>query len=315
MKKHSIKKGTTKADIYQQVTDYVIAELEKGNIIWQKKWSSYGLPKNVISGHRYRGWNLFWLNFLTHHKGYTTPYFLTFKQAQEAGGHIKKGEKGMPIIYWAAIEDKTMPIVLTDSEGRIDEVHPKFRVPKQFIVFNTDQTEGIDFPQVQQPQLSEEQRIAVCETVIAGMPQRPEIRHRGSEAYYSPSSDTVTMPLFGMFHTEEAYYSTLFHELAHSTGHSKRLNRKEVVEATHFGSETYSKEELTAELTAAFLCATCGIEQQTILNSIAYIQGWLKALQNDKTLILKAASHAQAAADFILPEAGLQEQQTNEQAA
>lgn len=298
MRKHS-KQANPKKDIYQEVTNYVIAELEKGNIIWQQGWTSQGLPKNFVSGHRYRGWNLFLLNFLTVQKGYSSPNFITFKQAQDLGGTIRKGEKGTPIVYWATIENKYKTITSTDEEGNEQTKHPMFRVPKQFIVFNLDQTEGIKLPPVQESQLNEEQRIAICEQLISNMPQRPEIRHRGDQAYYSPVTDTVTMPLFGLFHTETAYYTTLFHELAHSTGHSKRLNRKELTDASRFGSDTYGREELTAELTAAFLCAACGMEQQTIINSAAYIGGWLSAIRGDKTLILKAASQAQAAADFI----------------
>ncbi|MBS1526300.1 MAG: DUF1738 domain-containing protein [Bacteroidetes bacterium] len=310
--KTTAKTGTKQHDLYQQVTDYVIAELGKGNVVWQKGWHSYGLPKNIISGHRYRGWNVFWLNFLTIKQEYATPYFITFKQAQEAGGHIKKGEKGIHIIFWAAIEDKTKMVTIRDASGQDKEIHPMFRVPKQHIVFNIDQTEGIVFPETQINLLSEEQRLEQCETIIRNMPQCPVIQHRGSEAFYQPSADTVTMPLFGLFHTEAEYYTTLFHELAHSTGHASRLNRKEITEPSRFGSEPYSREELTAELTAAFLCAVCGIGQQTIINSIAYLDGWLDALRNDKTLILKASTQAQAAADFILSEKDLPQEQAQQ---
>jgi antirestriction protein ArdC len=300
MKKKSNQKKAVQKDIYEQVTEFVISELEKGQIIWQQKWSDYGLPKNIVSKKAYRGWNLFFTNLITLTKGYTTPYFITFKQAQQLGGHIKQGEKGIPIVYWASVQDKSKIITHTDDEGQQFLKHPTFRVPKQYIVFNLDQTEGIAIPKVENEPLNDNQRIEKCEQVINDMPNRPIIRHRGSEAYYIPSMDEVTMPLFAIFHTEEAYYCTLFHELAHSTGHSSRLNRKELVEGARFGSETYSKEELTAEMTAAFLCATCDIEKQTIINSVAYIQGWLKALKNDKTLMLKAATQAQAAADYIL---------------
>lgn len=144
------------------------------------------------------------------------------------------------------------------------------------------------------------EKLEVCKQIVDNMPHCPKIRNAGDRAYYSCSTDNVTMPLQALFHSMEEYYSTLFHELAHSTGHDTRLNRKELKEHDGFGGENYSKEELTAELTAAFLCAISGIEQKTLTNSIAYIQGWLKALNNDKTLILKAASQAQAAADFIL---------------
>lgn len=128
----------------------------------------------------------------------------------------------------------------------------------------------------------------------------PAIKHQGDKAFYNPKNDSITLPNIERFNSDEAYYKTLFHELAHSTGHMKRLDRKELVAYDGFGKENYSKEELTAELTAAYLCAVCGIEEPVINSSAAYIQGWLKALKNDKRLILKAATQAQAAADYIL---------------
>ncbi len=143
------------------------------------------------------------------------------------------------------------------------------------------------------------------------MLHRPQIRNAGDRAYYNSATDRITMPLPALFHGIEEYYSTLFHELAHCTGHETRLNRKELKEHDGFGGENYSKEELTAEFTAAFLCAISGVEQKTLTNSTAYIQGWFKALNNDKTLILKAASQAQAAADFILNQKhGIQKEET-----
>ena len=128
----------------------------------------------------------------------------------------------------------------------------------------------------------------------------PSIRHSGDRAYYSLMSDQVTMPAKNLFVNDEAYYTTLFHELAHSTGHEKRLNRKELLEHDGFGGENYSKEELTAEFAAAFLSGITGIQPATINNSTAYIQGWLKSLKDDKKLLLTAANQAQKASDFIL---------------
>jgi antirestriction protein ArdC len=283
------------SDAYQRITDYVINQLENGEIVWQKGWNSLGLPKNIATNHQYRGWNVFFLNFATSFFKFKTPYFITYKQALDKGGTIRRGEKGFQVVWWATIEDKRL--IKDDYDTEKTRV---FRVPKLHTVFNIDQTHGIDFPKVESQFRSVTLKIFACENILKNMPGIPFIKHQGDKAFYNPINDTITMPPIERFHSDEAYYKTLFHELAHSTGHSKRLNRKELVEHDGFGKENYSKEELTAELTAAFLCAVCGIELTIINNSAAYIKGWLKALKNDKRLILKAATQAQAAADYIL---------------
>jgi antirestriction protein ArdC len=173
-------------------------------------------------------------------------------------------------------------------------------VPKVHTVFNVDQTEGIEFPEVASLIKSEHERIEACEQVVANMPNPPRLITNGSQAFYTPVSDTVVVPSLQSFNQAESYYSTLFHELAHSTGHQTRLNRRELTDTDGFGKATYAKEELTAEMTAAFLCAITGIQQSTIVNSAAYIQNWLKALRNDKTLVIKAAAQAQRSSDYIL---------------
>lgn len=213
----------------------------------------------------------------------------------EVVGSIRRGQKGYPGIWWATIEDKERIITIDETEQ-----HPVFHVPKTHIVFNIEQAHGINFPQVEKLFRGHTQKIQSCDKIINEMYDHPCIKHGGDKAFYQLSTDSITIPVIEQFHSDEAYYKTLFHELAHSTGHEKRLNRKELLEYDGFGNENYSKEELTAELSAAFLCAVCEIEQETISNSAAYIKGWLKALRDDKRLILKAAAQAQAAADFIL---------------
>jgi len=300
--KKSVKDSTyVLKDTYQEVTDAVIKALEEGTVIWNCSWNKIGFPKNITTDKNYRGWNIFWLNFHTMIKGYQTPFYITYKQAAELGGTIKKGQKGVKITYWATIELKSQPTIITTDfkTGEDKESYPTKLVPKDYTVFNIDQAEGIDFPKVEAMFRNEAERIEACEKVIAEMPLRPTIEYRGDQAYYDPALDTVVVPKLEAFQNNESYYSVLFHELAHSTGHKSRLNRKEFSE-NKFGDEDYSKEELTAELTAAFLSATTGIEQKTLPNSAAYIKGWLKALKNDKTLLLKAAAQAQKAADYIL---------------
>ncbi|MGF7082973.1 ArdC family protein [Mucilaginibacter sp. UYCu711] len=299
--KKSVKPAFVLKDTYQEVTDAVIQALEEDTIVWRCTWNRTGFPKNITTNKNYRGWNLFWLDFHTMRKGYETPFYLTYKQAAELGGTIKRGERGVKITYWATIDLKNQTVEITDKvTGEVKEGHPTKLVPKDYTVFNIAQTEGIEFPKVEALFCNDAEKIDACEKVIEGMPLRPTIEYHGDRAYYQPGTDNVVVPRLEAFQSNEGFYSTLFHELAHSTGHNTRLNRKELTDCTKFGDESYSKEELTAELTAAFLCATTGIKQQTLPNSAAYIASWLKALKNDKTLILKAAAQAQKAADFIL---------------
>ncbi|GAB2683614.1 zincin-like metallopeptidase domain-containing protein [Mucilaginibacter koreensis] len=288
-------------DTYQEVTDAVIEQMESGNIVWHCSWNQVGFPQNVTTGISYRGWNVFWLNFHTMLKGYSLPYYITFKQAQDLGGTIKKGEKGTKITYWASIKvkglDDDAAKQLTDGDSAAQQTR---MVPKVHTVFNIDQTEGIVFPKVEALFRSDAEKIAACEQIIQEMPNRPQLNLNGQYPVYYPLKDLVAVPDIARFDSSEEYYCALFHELAHSTGHESRLSRKEITQPNKYGSEPYSREELTAELTAAFLCAITGVQKQTIQNSAAYLQGWLKALKNDKTLILKAAGQAQKAADYMM---------------
>jgi antirestriction protein ArdC len=279
-----------------------VEQLEKGEILWRRGWNCFGLPKNILTGNPYRGWNVFFLNFITLHHHYATPYFLTFHQAQQRGGRIKKGEKGYPVIYWAAIENKAERNKVHEEEQQDEQpLWPSVPLmPRLHTVFNIDQSEGICFAKAEKLYRSRSEKIEVCEQIIKNMPLLPVIEHRGDRAYYCPSLDLITIPKQELFFSDEAYYNTLFHELAHSSGHVSRLNRKEVMHTDGFGRESYSKEELTAELTSAFLCGICQMQPTTLNNSAAYIQGWLTTLNKDKTLLLKAATQAQAAADYIL---------------
>jgi antirestriction protein ArdC len=297
------KATTTFKDTYQEITDAVIQALEEGTVIWQCPWNNAGLPKNITTGISYRCWNLYWLNFHTLLKGYNAPYYITYKQAQHLGGTIRKGQSGTKIIYWATIELKGDAASNNQEQPAVTSNYEKQQtrmVPKVHTVFNIDQTEGIEFPEVAPFIKSEHEQIEACEKLIAAMPNKPHLITNGSQAFYSPVSDTVVVPSLQSFNQAEGYYSTLFHELAHSTGHQTRLNRKELLDTDGFGTANYAKEELTAEMTAAFLCAITGIHEPTITNSAAYIQNWLKALENDKTLVIKAAGQAQKASDYIL---------------
>jgi len=275
--------------VYELITDRIMEKLEQGCVPWHKPWAGNSeYPKNMITKKEYRGINVFTLSCA----GYASPYWLTYKQAKELGGNIQKGEKGSPVVFWKWLEKKS------DD----DETEEKIPMLRYYTVFNVCQTEGIDEKKI--PALAikynELEKIEICEQVIARMPKRPEIVHKEQRAYYRPSNDTLNMPLFESFDDAEKFYSVIFHELTHSTGHQSRLNRKGITEITNFCSKEYSKEELVAEMGAAFLCGHCQIENKTIDNSAAYIKSWLSELHDDKKMVVVAAAQAQKAADFIL---------------
>ena len=275
---------TSVADI---ITNIIIQRLEEGTIPWQKPWTGSDAPKNLITGKSYRGIN----TFLLANSGFTSPYFLTFKQCQDKGGAVKAGSAGFPVVFFSmvGVEDRE-----TGDERHI----PLLRY---YRVFNVEQT-TLPVPATGDAEPREFSAIETAEQIVNGMQQRPDIRHGQAKAYYSPSLDYVNMPKKELFRSDEEYYSTLFHELGHSTGHASRVGRKGVMETSYFGSHEYSKEELVAEMSAAFLCSEAGIVNRTIENSAAYIQSWIKALKSkdNKGLVISAASQAQKAYDFIL---------------
>ena len=277
------------AKIYEMVTDAIIAKLEQGIVPWRKTWQAGIAPRSLISKKPYRGIN----NFLLSMAGFESPYWLTFKQVQSKKGAVKKGEKGTVIVFWKWIAKKD------ENGNKTDEKIPLLRY---FRVWNTDQCEGLKVPEWQTVKPIDFNPIVEAEKVVNEMPQKPEIVHQGTAAKYSPSTDLVTMPKPERFETPTAYYGTLFHELAHSTGHKSRLNRKEIQDNSQFGSATYSLEELVAEMTTAMVCGTIGIGAELIDNQAAYIKGWLSKLKDDKKILVMAGGRAQKASDWILNE-------------
>ena len=284
----------SKPNVYEEITNQIIAKLEQGTIPWHKPWkSSAHRPKNLISQEPYSGINA----FITHLQNYSCPYWLTYKQAESLGGNIKRGEKGTKIVYWSRIQRESV----SDS-GEIQD--DSFSFLKTFVVFNFEQTEGIDLKKawiLPEDKRTEIEKLAECEAIIEAFTDKPTIDQRDSDqACYSPVLDMVRMPLQSRFTSDQEYYSVLFHELTHSTGHKNRLNRKGFMETVAFGSQDYSFEELVAEFGAAFLCGQAGIVPKTIDNSAAYIQSWLKVLKKDSKMLVKAAGQASKAADYIL---------------
>jgi len=271
------------------ITQRIIDKLESGTIPWRKPWAGGGMPKNFISKKEYRGINPFILGSA----GYAYPYFLTFNQAKQCGGNIKKGSKGMPVVFFKYIERED-----PDNPEKIK----RFPVLRYYTVFNIEQTEGVDYSETiaETPTLTNFQTIQKAESIIKNMPNKPKCQEIENLAYYSPIRDVVNMPKKEMFESEPAYYSTHFHELTHSTGHESRLNRKTLKDLAAFGNHDCTKEELCAEMGAAMLCGNVGIENHTIENSTAYIAGWLRALRSDKRFVIQAAALAQKAVDYIL---------------
>jgi antirestriction protein ArdC len=286
--------------IYDDINYKVMAALKHGDIPWRKPWAGHAtaLPLNLVSRRRYCGWNLFYLSWMKQENNYPSPHFVTFLQARQLGGSILKGSKGFPIIKW--VEKKATP----DHDCDPDET-PKERrfFPVIHVVFNVAQTEGVDYPQ-SHPVLLPAKPIDAAENLLSKMQQLPPIEADSDRAAYRPASDRILMPPKGDFYPPEEYYSPLFHEIIHSTGHTSRLNRSEIMGAHGFGSTEYSREELTAEFGAAYLCGISGIEQQTAVNSAAYIREWMSKLCRDPALVYKACSKAQAAVDFLLPDPG-----------
>lgn len=285
--------------VYDVINSRIMELLEQGTVPWRKPWNAVSnMPKNLISRKDYRGLNVFLLSCMP----YSSPYWLTFKQVQDRGGYVRKGEKSTPVVFWKWIDKK-------DADTQDDEITgTKGKVPllRYYSVFNLDQVEGIKAPEPKVV-IAEFNPIQKAEEIIATMPLRPDIRYGGNRAYYSPSNDYIQLPHRHTFQSPEEYYSTAFHELSHATGHSSRVGRKSILEPSYFGSHEYSKEELIAEMGAAFLCGHTGIENRTIGNSAAYIQGWLRKLKDDRTLLIHAAAQAQKAADFILNRKGGEE--------
>jgi antirestriction protein ArdC len=276
-----------KLTIYESVTLTILNSLSAGVVPWRKPWHSDAtLPTSLATGKPYRGINSFLLGLAP----YTDHRWLTFKQLQERGGQVKKGEKSTMVVFWKHWEPPTEP----------GEAKKRIPILRYFNLYNVSQCDGLDVPELYRPQpLTEPQRIDGAELLVQSMPNPPSISEGGQSAWYRPSDDHVQMPLLSSFESAEAYYSTLTHELGHSTGHMSRLNRKEVTGNIRFGSGDYSKEELVAELTSAFCCATVGLDNSVIDNAASYINGWLKVLKADPKAMVIAAAQAQKAADYI----------------
>lgn len=283
-------------DPYQLVTDLIIQHLEKGVVPWRCPWNrEVGRPRNFQTGKAYRGVNVMLLGC----RFAASPWWMTYRQALERGGHVRKGERGALVVKYGTFNPKD-----ARADGSDDERKRKGMFLRTFTVFNAAQIEGIQFPEsAQSPSLAAEQRNERAEAIVKAMPQCPVIHDgSGTKACYYPSRDEIEMPPFAVFESGEAYYGTLFHELGHATGHSSRLNRESLTKHDAFEGKVYSQEELVAEMCAAFVGIEADIVTDRHEQSAAYLNGWLSVLKakDHRRWIVLAASQAARAADFIL---------------
>lgn len=273
-----------KVDIREIVTRKIIEGLEKGEIPWQKPWASGAV--NHDKNYTYRGLNQLSLSYTADAEGWVNRW-LTWGQIQTNEYRIKSNESPQYIAFFKFVDKK-------DEDG--EKTGDKFPLLRYYKVWSISQLEEAEEIIASLPQAEEFEPVERAEEIVQGMPNAPRLQVGGSRAVYNWALDVVTTPIKEVFDSRDEYYSTLFHELAHATGHKSRLNRD--IPDT-FGDDKYSLEELVAEFTSAFLCAESGINN-TVKNSTAYIQHWLKVLKNDRQMLLTGASLAQKASDYIL---------------
>lgn len=282
--------ASVRPDPHAEITALILADLETGVRPWSRPWTAQGAVSRPLrhDGEPYHGVNVLTLWVRAARCGYARPVWMTFRQALALGGAVRKGEKGAPVVYAA-------PVATDDDSEDPPEARRGGRFLKRYIVFNLDQIEGLDdrYPPLRRPDAAG--RIDHAERYFAAT--GADIRVGGDTACYRPDADAVHMPAFDAFQEREAYYAVLAHELVHWTGHSSRLDRD--LTCGRFGDEAYAREELVAELGAAFVCADLGLTLEPRPDHAAYIASWLRVLRNDTRFIVAAAAHAERAARFL----------------
>lgn len=282
----------TRQNVYTRVTDSIIAAIEAGAGDFKMPWHAQGdlaRPFNVSSGKAYRGINTVALWVAAQATGYASPIWGTYKQWQEKGAQVRKGEKASTVVFWKVSDPASRE---AESQNE-DSDQPHARVfARAYCVFNAQQVEGWEAPAM--PALPQAARIAHAEGFFAAL--GATIKEGGARACYIPSRDEIHLPPFAAFHDAVAYYATLAHEATHWTAHASRCARDL---KGRFGSESYAAEELVAELGAAFLCSDLALTPEPRPDHAAYIASWLKVLRSDPRAIFTAAAKAQAAADWM----------------
>lgn len=283
----------TTNDIYQQVTNQIIADLEKGQLTWRKPWSGDNFAIRPLRSNDvpYTGINTILLWATAAHRGYQTPHWMTFKQALTMKACVRKGEKSTQVIY----ADKTFKDDIDENGQAVKKEVPFVKV---YSVFNASQIEGLPEAYYKTPEKPEPNADSRIEELERFFRETKADIITGTEAAYSISTDKVMMPPFESFESAPDYYAVLAHEITHWTRHPKRLNRE--FGRKKWGDEGYAQEELVAEIGACFLGADLGFKPRNEEQSAAYIQNWLEVLRNDKKFIFQAAAHAQRATEYLI---------------
>lgn len=279
-------------NIRQQITDQIVAQIQNGTPPWRKGWSSPELHKNSLTGAVYKGVNQVILSMTP----YSDPRWLTWKQAETLGVNVKKGSKGHRIVKMVEV-DRSRAASVQDGEV-LAEDKGKSLLMRGYIVFNAEQIEGL--PELPRPTTNKVEPVATVDALIEGMKGTGlTVLYGGGQPAYAPLTDTVKMPLLDRFHTTQDYAATMLHELAHASGNKNRLDRLNLY--ARFGSEEYSREELVAELSSAFLGAQLGIPMAASMmeSHASYMASWLTVLKRDKNEIFRAAAAAQKVADYL----------------
>lgn len=288
-------------DIYSRITNQIIASLERGVKPWTQPWKAAHAAGPVSrplrhNGEAYAGINVLTLWATATERAHAAPIWMTYKQAKQLGGHVRKGQKGAPVVYADKILRSESEEVGATPQGDDDNVRV---IPflKSYTVFNVEQIEGLpeQYYNLATNQPNPDQRIETAETYYRSL--GAVIQHTGKSACYIPSLDVIHIPRFEAFRDAESYYATLYHECVHWTRHASRLNRD--FGRKKFGDAGYAREELVAEIGAAFVCADLGITCKDREDHAAYISSWLKVLRNDKRAIFSAAAHAQRAVAYM----------------
>lgn len=270
--------------VYQDVTNSIIEQLEKGAIPWVKPWKAdSSADKNLLTQKPYQGINRLILGLSGMVNAYAVPVWASYKQWESIGGHVRKGEKGTRIVFFSKV----------DKENKQTGDKESYSVLKAYWVFNASQIDGIDIVPAASDEAKPFTNVELAETRI--VKTGAALSHGGDAAFYAPSVDRIQLPNKATFNSEANYYATAFHELVHWTGAKHRLDRN--LEKGRFGNPAYAFEELVAEMGAAFLCQDYGIQGE--LRHAGYIQSWLKALRDDSKAVFKAAALAQKAADYL----------------
>jgi antirestriction protein ArdC len=286
---------TERQDVYTRITDKIVADLEQGVRTWMKPWNAGNTGGRItrplrFNGIAYSGINILMLWAESVANGFTSPTWMTFRQASELNAHVRKGEKGSLVVYATAISR-------TEENEKGEESEREIHYMKGYTVFNVDQIEGLPEQYYAKPEVKTTpvERISHAEEFFKAT--KADVRYRGDRAYYSLDGDYIQMPVIEAFRDAESFYATLAHESAHWTKAPARLARD--FGRKSWGDEGYAREELVAELASAFLCADLGITPEVRDDHAAYIATWLTVLKNDKRAIFSAASHAQKAVDFL----------------